>query len=64
MLNRSIPNIQIVPVRAQQSTPTDPPAISPATGTATELRSKRVDEFLQARSLAPKSQRALSTTVH
>ena len=56
MPSRSIPDIQIVPTRTQPSV-TDSMLVK-ATGAVVDLRSRRVDEFLQARSLASKSQRA------
>lgn len=58
MARHSIPDIQIVPVRAKLNAPVAAPAVSTVTGTATDLREKRIEEFLQARSLALKSQRA------
>lgn len=58
MPRHSIPDIQIVPVRAKLNAPVAASAISTVTGTAIDLREKRIEEFLQARSLAPKSQRA------
>ena len=58
MPSRLIPDIQIVPVAGKLNAPAAAPAVSPVTGSATDLREKRIEEFLQARSLAPKSQRA------
>lgn len=56
MTSRSIPDIQIVPVRLQTTEPSRLPSINPAIGQLAELRTLRVEEFLMARSLAPKSQ--------
>ena len=58
MPSRSIPDIQIVPVAAKLNAPTTAPPVVPVAGSATDLREKRIEEFLQARSLAAKSQRA------
>ncbi|BAU15872.1 integrase domain protein SAM domain protein (plasmid) [Leptolyngbya sp. NIES-3755] len=49
---RAIPEIQILPVR-RESLPAEKSVSEP-----TDLRESRVEEFLQARSLAPKTQRA------
>ena len=56
MTSRSIPDIKIVPVRLQTADLTRLPSINPAIGQLADLRTKRVEEFLVARSLAPKSQ--------
>lgn len=58
MPSRSIPEIQIVPVTTQPTPSAVPSTPASFTATTTELRPKRIDEFLQARSLAPKSERA------
>jgi len=55
---RGIPDIQIVPVRAQATALAGLPSATPDVQRPVGLAQKRVDEFLMARSLAPKSQRA------
>lgn len=60
MSSKSIPDIQIVPVRPQAIAIPAVPAIqtAPRSSKAADLRSKRIEEFLMARSLAAKSKRA------
>ncbi len=58
MSSRSIPDIQIIPARAQSTLDSVLPAGKPKARTVKDLRQERIKEFLQARSLAPKSQRA------
>jgi len=49
MPRHSIPDIKIVPVRAKLNTPVAAPAVSAVTEATTDLREKRIEEFLQAR---------------
>jgi integrase/recombinase XerD len=57
MQHRSIPDIHIVPVASKTTTENGSSSLLTAHSLA-DLREKRVEEFLEARSLAPKSQRA------
>ena len=52
---RGIPDIQIVPVRAQAAALAGLPAATPGVQRPVGLAQKRVDEFLMARAIAPKS---------
>lgn len=58
-MSSSIPDIQIVPVRSRPNAlPTTPAVAAPKSPVTADLREKRVEEFLMARSLSPTSQRA------
>lgn len=61
MSSRSIPDIQIVPVKARPNVVSSVPigrATSQPRSTIEDLRGKRVEEFLMARSLAAKTKKA------